>query len=515
VAQLPAGTVAFLFTDIEGSTALLRSLGDDYAAVLRDHHCILATAVEARGGRIVDTQGDAVFAVLPRAKDAAAAAAEAQRALASQPWPGEARVKVRMGIHVAEPELDGDRYVGLGVHRGARIGATAHGGQVLLSNTAASLLGDGQFEVRRLGTFPLKDFDHPEPLSQLVVDGLPSQFPPPRTSAGIDRRRRLLSAGLVGTTVVLVIAVAAIQLIRGDEDPATLGATSVGVVDPASNRVVDDVPIGFTSPLIAASAGDVWVADPKGSVLVRIDAESREVVERTAIEAGAVPTSIAAGGGSVWIAVVRPDGERALLEVGAEHLERRRTIEGVGAPSHGMTLARTGLWLIDADQVALLHVAPRATRPERVTDDIGAARSIAVDGDVVWIGGADDVRSVDALSGAGIDLIPLGSIEIGVTDTSSIAAANGSAWFAASADDAVWQIASESSSAKRSVSVGIGTSGVAVDRADVWVAGSQTAALIRVDPSTGDSRTIPLGATPGGVVVASGLVWTSPGVPMG
>ena len=145
--ELPSGTVTFLFTDIEGSTQLLKRLGDRYAEVLREHQRILREAAAEHGGREVDSQGDSFFFAFPRANAALAAAVVAQRALAEFRWPESAVVRVRMGLHTGEPAVGDERYVGLGVHRAARIGAVAHGGQVLLSSPTRELV-----EEEREGT---------------------------------------------------------------------------------------------------------------------------------------------------------------------------------------------------------------------------------------------------------------------------------------------------------------------------------------------------------------------------
>src|SRR6476661_9194295 len=140
--ELPSGTVTFLFTDIEGSTRLLKQLRDRYGDALTDHQRIVRQAFEDHDGREIDTQGDSFFAAFGRAKDAVAAAVHAQRGLAGHAWPESVELRVRMGIHTAEPTVGDDRYVGLGVHRGARICAAGHGGQVLVSQTSRELLRD-------------------------------------------------------------------------------------------------------------------------------------------------------------------------------------------------------------------------------------------------------------------------------------------------------------------------------------------------------------------------------------
>jgi predicted ATPase/class 3 adenylate cyclase/Tfp pilus assembly protein PilF len=184
MAPLPIGTVTFLFTDIAGSTQLLQRLGDDYTLALGEHQALLRAAFAAHGGVEVDTQGDAFFVAFPTAPQAVAAAAEATRALADHVWPEGVTVQVRMGLHTGTPQLGGDHYVGLDVHRAARIAAAGHGGQVLLSETTRVLaehaLPAGA-TLRDLGAHRLKDLQRPELLCQLVLPDLPSDFPPLKT----------------------------------------------------------------------------------------------------------------------------------------------------------------------------------------------------------------------------------------------------------------------------------------------------------------------------------------------
>jgi class 3 adenylate cyclase len=180
----PHGTVTFVFTDIEGSTDLLKRLGDGYSAVVAEHRRILRDEFGARGGTEMDTQGDAFFFSFGRARDAVAAAVGAQLALARHEWPPGEQVRVRMSLHTGEPVVGEEGYVGIDVVRAARICSAGHGGQVLLSAATAALVGnslpDGVRE-RELGSFRLKDIDHPERIYQLDVEGLPSSFPPLRT----------------------------------------------------------------------------------------------------------------------------------------------------------------------------------------------------------------------------------------------------------------------------------------------------------------------------------------------
>ena len=177
-------TLTFLFTDIEGSTALLQRLGDTYAEVLTAHHGFIRGALAAGGGKEIDTQGDAFFAVFSSPRACVAAVIEMQRALGSYPWPGGEAVRVRMGIHSGQASETTAGLVGLDVHRAARIAATAHGGQVVLSATTAALLRDSMpagASLRDLGLHRLKDLGRPEQIFQLEADGLPVAFPPLRS----------------------------------------------------------------------------------------------------------------------------------------------------------------------------------------------------------------------------------------------------------------------------------------------------------------------------------------------
>ena len=184
--DLPSGTVTFLFTDIEGSTRLLQELGDDYAGALDQHSEIIRSSVAANDGVEVSTEGDAFFCVFREAPAAAAAAVAILRGLSEAAWPGESEFKVRIGFHTGEGVLGGDNYVGMDVHRAARISAAGHGGQALLSAETHDLVVGSLPEgvtTTDLGEHELKDIPEPEHIYQLVVPGMQEVFPPLRTQA--------------------------------------------------------------------------------------------------------------------------------------------------------------------------------------------------------------------------------------------------------------------------------------------------------------------------------------------
>jgi len=171
--NLPSGTVTFVFSDIEGSTTLLKQLGDaGYAEVLGTHRRLVREIFGQHHGQEIDTQGDAFFYSFARAREAVNAAVALQRAHHEEPWPGGATVRIRLGLHTGEPAVGEDGYTGLDVVRASRITAVARGGQVLLSDTTRALvagnLPDG-VSLRSLGQQRLRDIDQPEPLHELAI----------------------------------------------------------------------------------------------------------------------------------------------------------------------------------------------------------------------------------------------------------------------------------------------------------------------------------------------------------
>jgi predicted ATPase/class 3 adenylate cyclase len=178
-------TTTFLFTDIEGSTSLLSRLGEDvYASVLGEHHALIRSSLAAHDGAELTMMGDGFFAAFTSPRECVAAVIEMQQAIEAHDWPAGEHIRVRMGVHTGEAELTVAGPVGLDVHRAARIAAVAHGGQVLLSETAASLVRDSLpagTGLTDLGVHRLKDLGRPERLFQLVTSGLQASFPPLRS----------------------------------------------------------------------------------------------------------------------------------------------------------------------------------------------------------------------------------------------------------------------------------------------------------------------------------------------
>jgi predicted ATPase/class 3 adenylate cyclase len=291
--DLPAGTVTFVFTDIEGSTRLLQALGDRWQAVLEDHNRLLRGAIREAGGLDLRTEGDAFFAVFRSAPEAVAATAAGQRALAGHRWPPEAPIRVRMGVHTGEGTVGGDDYVGLDVHRAARIAATGHGGQVLVSSATAELVRAGLPDgvgLRDLGQHRLKDLARPERLYQLTIHGLPAEFPHIRsleTPTNLPTQR----TGFVGRER----EVARVKdLLRG---PGLLTLTGAG----GSGK----------TRLALEAAGELLETYPDGLFLVELAA-----ITDPRLVASAIAETIG----------VRAEGPRQILDALRDHLRGREML---------------------------------------------------------------------------------------------------------------------------------------------------------------------------------------------
>jgi DNA-binding NarL/FixJ family response regulator/class 3 adenylate cyclase len=235
--ELPTGTVTFLFTDVEGSTALLRRLKEGYGAVLAQQERLLREAAEAANGQEFGTQGDASFFVFRNPRDALVAAVAAQRAVAEAEWPDGVELRVRMGIHTGEAAIAAGKYLGLAVNRAARICAIGHGGQILVSPTTHALLEEAEHEFpglsfRDLGPQQLKDFDRPVSIYQVESDELAREFPP-LSSAAAQKELAVEEAGPPRVRILIVDDQALVRagfrmILEAEEDIEVVGEAADG-----------------------------------------------------------------------------------------------------------------------------------------------------------------------------------------------------------------------------------------------------------------------------------------------
>jgi predicted ATPase/class 3 adenylate cyclase len=228
MSALPTGTVTFMFTDIEGSTRLVQDLGDRWPGILETHNDLARQALAAHEGVLVRTEGDAVFAAFEQAADGVAAAVDFQRALDGASWPDDGVIRVRIGLHTGAGVLGGGDYVGLDVHRAARIAATGHGGQIVVSDATATLVGQllpEDASLRDLGKHLLKDLTEREAIFQIVIDNLSDQFPPLKTLDRVAHNLPVQMTSFVGRENELAEAM---RLLEGTRILSLLGPGGTG-----------------------------------------------------------------------------------------------------------------------------------------------------------------------------------------------------------------------------------------------------------------------------------------------
>src|SRR6266540_2589491 len=484
--ELPSGTVTLLFTDIEGSTRLLRQLGDHYQDVLAEHRRLMREAFDAHGGQEMGTEGDSFFVVFRRAKDAVAAAAQAQRALTECDWPDGAELRVRMGLHTGEPVVAEENYVGLGVHRAARIMSAGHGGQVLLSQATRELLIDDpppDVSLRDLGAHLLKDFDAPERIYQLVVPGLPETFPPlktveaqPDTATRFDeqevaeavaalaardrlRKRALLLIG-VAAAVILAVVLAVFVFGGGGGALASVDANAVGLLTASGSKIAGEVEVGASPAGVAAGDGSIWVTNFDDQTISRVDSDTRVVTQT--IQVGSGPSGVAYGGGSVWIAN-NLDGTVSRIDPKANRVVQ---VLKVGYGPNGVATGERSVWV--------------ANTAERT------------------------VSRIDPTSGKVTATI---SVSAGATD---LAVGNGSIWVANELDGTVSRIDAQTNTVTATVRVGDGPRGVAVGKNVVWVTNEFSDNVDRINAAKAEVvKTLALGNRPSGILVAGKKVWVA------
>jgi YVTN family beta-propeller protein len=535
MAELPSGTVTFLFTDIEGSTQLVKRLRGAYAHLLVEHQRVLRAAFEEGGGREIDTQGDAFFVVFTRAMDAVLTAAAAQRDLANQRWPEDAEVRVRMGIHSGEPTIGGDRYIGLGVHRASRICAAAHGGQVLLSNVTRELVEDDlppDVQLLDLGEQRLKDIDRAEHLYQVLGPGLRTEFPPLRASSEVafggregelaaaagaavkpvfarglrSRRSVLVACALLLAAVIALGTLLAVGAFGGGGG-TVVHAHGLGVIDPVRNEVVDAIDLPNHASGLAGGAGALWVADGPDGTVLRIDPDSRRIAKTIGV--GLAPDAVAARRDEIWVAEHAGTDNFASLQsidpvTGQGGRPRRLRIGGASVV--GLVADEDGVWLgLQYSGVYWIDGASGQIRgPVSSSTD---ASALAFGDGALWIAEQDDdvVSRVEPATQSVQVSIPIGEGE-----PNSMALGAGWLWVADAAGNKVWRIDPVRNEVYDTIPVGRSPAAIAIGDGAVWVANRGDGTVSRIDPKEGKVvASITVGTGVDQVAASDGVIWAS------
>ena len=509
--ELPSGTVTFLFTDVEGSTRLLKQLRERYAEGLATHQRLLRGAFAAHGGHELDTQGDAFFYAFPRARDAVLAAVEAQRALgANADWPDGAEFKVRMGIHTGQAQVSDGRYTGLAVHRAARICAAAHGGQILVSQATETLLADEEEDLqttfRPLGQHRLKDLDRPVSLFQLGAVGLASKFPPPREQAPAAASWVRRPVVLIPAAVAIVAIAAALAVLLGsggDGGLSGVAPNNVGVIDAKTNRIVAQVPVGIRPGPISAAAGAVWVGNLDDRTLTRLDASNRIQVANVPLDNG-TPTGLAATPNAVWVAQGLLG---SIARVDPQYNRLAETVTATQSSDAGSVAVGGGsVWAVFGNST-LVRVNAFTGRISGSGYAGGGPSGIVFAEGAVWVANSGDA-TVDRFNPATFTTAPVATTTVG-RQPGAIAYGAGALWVTNTGEGTATRIDSASGSV-RTIEVGSRPSAVAVGGGAVWVANSGDGTVSRIDPGTSAvTKTIRTGNWPAGLAVEDGVVWVT------
>jgi YVTN family beta-propeller protein len=508
---LPMGTVTMLFTDVEGSTRLLKRLGEGYGELLSDHRRLLREAFAAHGGREMDTQGDAFFVAFARARNAVEAAVEAQRALAGHTWPDGVECRVRMALHTGEPSVGDEGYHGIGLHRGARIAAAAHGGQILLSSTTAELIQDdlpAGVALRDLGVQQLKDIDRPERIFQVVAQGLASAFPPPRAAgepeqAAARSRRPVLLGGALAVLVTVAAAVVFLAT-RGGAAPANaagVAADSVGIFRPGNGRLTGQIDVGSSPGAVVFGAGSIWVANVDDHSVSRIDPVRQVVIQE--IQVGNGPAGIAYGDGFVWV-TNGLDG--TVMKIDPRTNTFVQTIP-VGNAPEGIAVDKHAVWVANSTDRTVSRIDRATGKPLGAPVSVGAgADGIAVGAGAVWVTSQSTgtVTRIDLHSGSVVQPIHAGNGAAAVTVGAK------SVWVANNLDGNVTRIDPVSNAVLATIPVGDGPNGIAVTPGAVWVSNELAGTLSKIDPIRNTVvQVVETGNRPEGVVLGAGALFVA------
>jgi YVTN family beta-propeller protein len=424
-----------------------------------------------------------------------------------------------MGIHTGEPVVGVERYVGLGVHRAARISAAGHGGQVLVSQTTRELLRDDPLpdvSLRDLGEYHLKDLDEPERIYQLQAPGLASEFPPLKTAAPapfegreVDlveaaqdavaemrrpwrRRPRVLAAA--GIAAVAAGVVAGVLLVNGGTATALghVDANAVGVISAKDGTIAAQIPVGAAPSGVAPVRGAAWVANADGNSVSRIDLKTNDV--RQTIAVGTGPTGVVAHGRSVWVANGL-DGTVSWINVDSSQVVKTVPI---GNGPTGVAFGQNAVWVANSVDGTVARLDPVSGRVTRTLPAVVGASSVAVGFNRLWVLSASTgtLVAIDPHTGEVADRVTVG------VDPAALAVGAGAVWVVNRADGTLMRIDPNAMAVTNTTPVGLAPISVAAGPGAVWVANAGSGTLSKIDPSSVRiTKTIRVGNRPQGLAL--------------
>jgi YVTN family beta-propeller protein len=528
--QRTSGTATVMFTDVESSTNITTSLGDDAAAsLLATHNTIVLDQVAAFGGHDVRSTGDGFLVVFDSARAAVSCALAIQRELTEREHP----IHVRIGLNAGEVlHSGGDELFGAAINLAARVMDRADGGEILTADTVRQLVGTmTEVTFRDRGRVALKGFAERQRLWEVrPAEARPATPPAPGRPPRRSRRTRMAA----GAVVLVAAAAAAVALLDGGSGSAgavAVGPDSVAVIDPGKGTVVATIPVDENPGPMSAAGGGIWVLNQNSATLSHIDVATRRLLETRGIGGspggGGVPGNVAASAQDVWLNAAGCNGQQsgAILHVvagggagpnleGGDDVPVANAVPerpssateggGCGLVAQGSTVwAATngpdGLVRIDYDRVAGRSRVTWGRRlPAPWTMALGYGSLWAIDQ------AAERVMRIDPSVGRRTRDLRAGS------DPTAIATGAGAVWVANAGDNSVSRIDPGTNLVVQTIGVGQGPAAIATGVGAVWVALADAGAVARIDPRTNRvTATIRVGHRPQGIVVAGAMVWVT------
>jgi peptide/nickel transport system substrate-binding protein len=495
----PRALLAVMFTDIVGSTELAATLGDRrWRELVDQHHAAIRAEITRHSGREVDTAGDAFFATFDRPLLAVECALESVRAVR------RLGLRIRAGVHIGECVVSDGNVRGVTVHIGARVGAKATGGEVLVSSTARDVIGEG-IKFKDRGEQTLKGIEgrwrlyEALPATEVAESDLPAlleaDLPPPPRPAW-KKPRVLLAAALA----FAVLAAAIAYVVVGSGGLSSVPADSVAEIDAASGDILSFVGVRRRPVGLTVTPEGIWIANSIDRNITHIDREGRR--DQT-IPVGAGPIDVTSGGGLVWVA--NADGRsvsRVSPASGKEVGDRIVAGNGLSAIAYGAG----ALWLANAVDGTVWRIDPSSGKTTHQIPVGPGVRGLAVTRDAVWVSSevAGTLTRLDPRTGVIVRVVPVGN------GPGAVAVGAGSVWVANAYDGTVFRIDTSSGNVTDTIRVGQGPRAIAIARGHVFVANEDSGTVSMIDARTGDLvREIELVNAPMGLTTAGDRVWVS------